>query len=62
MLGGCLPNLKDREIVQHTQMYLVIKKGTNFFQCTSNFWGSFSEFTISLNKNPNNGYEGGVLS
>jgi hypothetical protein len=44
--------------VEHTQMHLTLKKGTNIFHYTSNSCGIFSEFIFSFNKNPNSGYEG----
>jgi hypothetical protein len=44
--------------VEHTQMHLALKKGTKNFHYTSNSWGIFSELTFSLDKNPNDGYEG----
>jgi hypothetical protein len=58
MLGTRVPNLRDREWVEHTQMHLALKKGTKIFYYTSNSWGIFSEFTILVDKNPNSGYEG----
>ena len=58
MLGTCVPNLRGRGWVEHTQMHLALKKGTKNFHYTSNSWGIFSEFTFSLDKNPNGGYEG----
>jgi hypothetical protein len=62
MLGTCVPNLRGRQWVEHTQMHLALKKGSNSFHCTSNSWGIFSDFTFSWNKNPNGAYEGlGVL-
>jgi hypothetical protein len=39
-------------------MHLAMKKGTKIFHYTSNSWGISSEFTFSLDKNPNDGYEG----
>jgi hypothetical protein len=58
MLGTCMPNLRGREWVEHTQMHLVLKKGTKIFHYTSNSWGISSDITLSLDKNPNGGYEG----
>jgi hypothetical protein len=58
MLGTCVQNLRGRWWMEHTQMHLALKKGTNFFHYTSNSWGIFNEFTFSLDKNPNNEYEG----
>jgi hypothetical protein len=52
MVGTCVPNLRGRGWVEHTQMHPVLKKGTNFFHYTSNFWGIFSEFTFLWNKIP----------
>jgi hypothetical protein len=45
--------------MEHTQMYLALKKGTKIFHYISDFWGIFSEFTFSFFKNPNGQYEGG---
>jgi hypothetical protein len=61
MLGSCVPNLRRRGWVEHTQMHLAIEERyTNLFiSYTSNSWGTFSEFTFALDKNPNDGYEGG---
>jgi hypothetical protein len=60
--GTCVPNLRGRGWVEHTQMHLVEKKGTKNFHYTSNSLGISSEFTFSWNKNLNGGYEGpGVL-
>jgi hypothetical protein len=39
-------------------MRLALKKGTKPFHYTSNSLGIISEFTISVDKNPNGGYEG----
>jgi hypothetical protein len=61
MLGTCEPNLTGRGWVEHTQMHLALKKGTIFFHFTSNSWGIFSEFTFSLDKNPNGWYEGHAI-
>jgi hypothetical protein len=62
MLGTCVPNLRGREWVEHTQMHLALKKGTKNFHYTSSSWGIFSDFAISIYKNPNSGYEGlGVI-
>jgi hypothetical protein len=36
MLGTCIPNLRGRESVEHTQMHLVLKKGTKYFHNTNN--------------------------
>jgi hypothetical protein len=58
MLGTCIPNLRGRGWVEHTQMHHALKKGTQIFHYTSNYGGSFSEFTFLWNKNPNGGYEG----
>jgi hypothetical protein len=58
MLDTCEPNLRGRGWVEHAQMHLALKKGTNFFYYTSSSWEIFSEFTILVDKNPNNGYEG----
>jgi hypothetical protein len=44
--------------VEHTQMHLALKKGTKLFYYTSHSSGIFKEFTFSLDKNPNCGYEG----
>jgi hypothetical protein len=39
-----------------------IEEGYKKIHYTSNSWGIFSEFTFSLDKNPNNGYKGfGIL-
>jgi hypothetical protein len=57
ILGTCVPNLRGREWVEHTQMHLAVKKGTKNFHYTSNYWGIFSEFTFSLGKNPSGGYK-----
>jgi hypothetical protein len=51
ILGTCVPNLRDRGWVEHTQMHLVLKKGTKKFHYTSNSWGILSEFTFSLIQN-----------
>jgi hypothetical protein len=40
--------------VEHTQMYLALKKGTKNFHYTSNS----CKFTLSVDKNPNGEYEG----
>jgi hypothetical protein len=61
MLGTYVSNLRGRGWVEHTQMHLALKKGTRIFLYTSNSWGIFSEFTFSLDKNPNGGYEGLVV-
>jgi hypothetical protein len=58
MLGSCVPNLRGRGWVEHTQMHLVLNKGIKKFHYISNSWGFFSEFTFSLDKNPNGSYEG----
>jgi hypothetical protein len=58
MLGTCVPNLRGRGWLEHTQMHLALKKGTKTFHYTSNSWGISSGFTFSLEKNPNGGYEG----
>ena len=55
MLSTCAPNLRGRGWVEH--MHLALKKGTKIFHNTSNSWGIFREFTFSLDKNPDNGYE-----
>jgi hypothetical protein len=52
MLGTCIPNLKARRWVEHTQMHLPLKKGTKNFHYTSNSWGIFREFNFRLNKIP----------
>jgi hypothetical protein len=44
--------------MEHTQMHLALKKSTKNFHYTSNSRGIFSEFTFSLDKNSNGGYEG----
>jgi hypothetical protein len=36
MLGTCVPNLRGRGCLEHTQMHLVLKKGTKNFHDTSN--------------------------
>jgi hypothetical protein len=51
MLGSCVPNLRHRGWVEHTKK----------FHYTNNSWGIFSEFAISLNKNPNGWFEGPTL-
>jgi hypothetical protein len=62
MLGTCVPNLRGRGWVEHTQMHLALKKGTKTFHYTSNSWGNFCEFTFSSDKNSKSWYEGpGVL-
>jgi hypothetical protein len=61
MLGTCVPNLKSRRWVEHTQMHLVLKKGIKYFYYTSNFWGIFRESTFLVDKNSmniNGGYKG----
>jgi hypothetical protein len=58
MLGTCVPNLRGKGWVEHTQIHPALKKGTKNFHYTSNPWGNFSEFTFSWNENPNGGYEG----
>jgi hypothetical protein len=58
ILGTCVPNLRGRGWVKHTQMHLALKKGTKNFHYTSNSWGIFSKFNFSLDKDPNNEYEG----
>jgi hypothetical protein len=62
MLGTCIPNLRGRGWLEHTQMHLALKKGTKKFHYTSNSWGIFRKFTFSLYKNANGGYENpGIL-
>jgi hypothetical protein len=56
ILGTYVPNLKGRGSMEHTQMHLALKKGTKNFHYSSNSWGIFSEFTFSLDKNPNGWY------
>jgi hypothetical protein len=38
--------------VEHTQMHLVLKKGTKNFHYTSNSWGIFSVFSFLWNEIP----------
>jgi hypothetical protein len=56
MLSTCGPNLRGRWWVEHIQMHLALKKDTKILYYTS--WGILSEFTFSLDKNPNGGCEG----
>jgi hypothetical protein len=42
-----LPNLRSRWWVEHTQVHLILKKGTKKFHNTSNSYGIFGEFTFS---------------
>jgi hypothetical protein len=58
MFGSCVPNLRSRGWVEHTQMHLALKKGTKKFHYTSNSWGIFSEFAFILDINWNSCYEG----
>jgi hypothetical protein len=58
MLGTCVTNLRGRGWAEHTQMHLALKKGIEIFHYTSNSWGFFCEFSFSVDKNSNNGYEG----
>jgi hypothetical protein len=58
MLGTCILNLRGRGWVEHTQMHLGLKNGIKIVHYTSNSWGIFGEFTISLFKNPNSKYGG----
>jgi hypothetical protein len=57
MLGTCVPNLRGRRSMEHTQMHPTPKKGIKHFYYTSNSWGIFSDFYFSWNKNSNGGYE-----
>jgi hypothetical protein len=52
MLSTCVPNLRGRRWVEHTQMHLALEKGTKNFHYTSNSWRIFCEFTLSLDKIP----------
>jgi hypothetical protein len=56
ILGTCVPNLRGRGWVEHTQMQLALKRGTKKFYYTIKSLGIFSEITFSLVKNPNSGY------
>jgi hypothetical protein len=48
--------------MEHTQMHLALKKGIKNVHYTSNSGEIFSEFTFSVDKNSNDGYEGlGIL-
>jgi hypothetical protein len=47
MLGICVPNLRDRGQVEHTQMHLTLKKGTIIFYYTSNSCGICGDFNFS---------------
>jgi hypothetical protein len=47
MLGTCVPNLRDRRWVEHTQIHLALTRGTKFFHYTSNSCGIFSQFSFS---------------
>ena len=58
MLGTCVPNLRSKGWMEHTQMHLGLKKGTKIFHCTSNSWGIF---IFELDQNPNSWSEGGTL-
>jgi hypothetical protein len=58
MLGACVPNLRGRWWVEHTQMHPALKKGTNNFHNTNNSCGIFSDLNFSWNKNLNGRYEG----
>jgi hypothetical protein len=62
MLGTCVPNLRGRWWVEHTQMHPALKKGTKNFHNTSRSWGIFSDLNFSWNENSNGRYEGpGVI-
>jgi hypothetical protein len=61
MLGTYVPNLRSTRWMEHTQMLLVLKKGTKISHSTSNSWGIFSEFTFSLVKNSNGGYKSPIV-
>jgi hypothetical protein len=58
MLGTCVPNLRGRWWVEHTQMHPVLKKGTKKFHYISNSCGTFCDLNFTWNKNPNGRYEG----
>jgi hypothetical protein len=58
MIGACVPNLRCRGRVEHTQMQLALKKGTKNFNYGSNSWLIFSEFTFLLDKNFNDWCKG----
>jgi hypothetical protein len=45
-------NLRGRGWVEHTQIHLALKKGTNFFHYISNSCGIFSDFTFHGTKIP----------
>jgi hypothetical protein len=62
ILGTCVPNLRGRWWVEHTQIHPALKKGTKNFHYTSKTCGNFCDFIFLWNKNPNDGYEGpGVI-
>jgi hypothetical protein len=52
MLGTCVPNLRGRRWVEHTQIHHALKRGTKKFHYTRNSWGIFSEFTFHETKIP----------
>jgi hypothetical protein len=52
MLDTCVPNLRGRGWVEHTQMHLVLKKGTKNFHYTSNSYGSLFNFLFHETKIP----------
>jgi hypothetical protein len=46
-LGTCVPNLRGRGLVEHTQMHPALKKGTKNFHNTSKSCGIFSDLNFS---------------
>jgi hypothetical protein len=52
MLGTCVPNLRGRRWVEHTQMHPTLKKGTKHFHNTSKYCQFFFYFTFFETKIP----------
>jgi hypothetical protein len=47
MLGTCVPNLRGRWWVEHTQIHPALKRGTKHLHYTSNSLGIFSDLNFS---------------
>ena len=45
-VGSCVPNLRGRRCVKHTQIHPPLKRGTKKFHYTSNCCGIFGEFAF----------------
>jgi hypothetical protein len=46
MLGTCVPNLRGRCSVEHTQMHPALRRGTKNFHYTSKTYGIFSDLNF----------------